>query len=411
MRDKLLTCFLFAAVFLALGSTALATTTWYVNGVSGSDSNSCLLTTTACKTIGHAISLAASGDTIKVAAATYSENLHIRFSLKLIGSGANTTIIDGEHFNRVVTISSKSAQVTLSRFTIRNGFAHYGGGVYNSGTLIIIASTFSGNLASKPCQGILCFVSYVQVRGGGLYNSGTVTIDSSTFSGNRAGDFGCESVCSARGGGIFSTGALTINNSTFGGNNATFGTQYICCVVASGGGIDSIGALTINNSTFSANDAAACIHQVCKGHGGGIASRTLTINNSTISGNSANRGGGIASGAATLQNSIVANNSSENCYGTMTSHGYNLSSDNTCNFDNAGDLNNTDPLLGPLQNNGGPTQTMALPSGSPAVDAGNPNGCTDSLGHLLKTDQRGKPRPDTEDTGGCDMGAYERQSD
>jgi hypothetical protein len=52
---------------------------------------------------------------------------------------------------------------------------------------------------------------------------------------------------------------------------------------------------------------------------------------------------------------------------------------------------------------------MALPSGSPAVDAGNPNGCTDGLGHLLKTDQRGMRRPDTEDTGGCDIGAYEHQ--
>jgi len=76
-----------------------------------------------------------------------------------------------------------------------------------------------------------------------------------------------------------------------------------------------------------------------------------------------------------------------------------------------GDLNNTDPLLGSLQNNGGPTQTMALLSGSPAIDAGNPAGCTDGLGHLLKTDQRGMPRPDPEDKGGCDMGAYESQSD
>jgi hypothetical protein len=88
-----------------------------------------------------------------------------------------------------------------------------------------------------------------------------------------------------------------------------------------------------------------------------------------------------------------------------------LSSDQTCNFKSSGDLNNTNPQLGSLQNNGGPTQTMALPSGSPAVDAGNPNGCTDQTGHLLKTDQRGKPRPDPEDTGGCDIGAYERQSD
>jgi hypothetical protein len=88
-----------------------------------------------------------------------------------------------------------------------------------------------------------------------------------------------------------------------------------------------------------------------------------------------------------------------------------MSSDGTCNFSNSGDRNNTDPMLGPLQNNGGPTQTMALPSGSPAIDAGNPSGCKDGSGHLLTTDQRGYPRHDPEDTAGCDMAAYERESD
>jgi hypothetical protein len=134
----------------------------------------------------------------------------------------------------------------------------------------------------------------------------------------------------------------------------------------------------------------------------------LAVNNSTVSGNSA--GGIFNSGTATLQNSIISN-SGPNCSGAITSHGYNLISDGSCAFSGPGDMNNTDPKLGPIQNNGGPTQTMALPSGSPAVDAGNPSGCTDGAGHLLRTDQRGKPRPDTEDTGGCDMGAYERQSD
>jgi hypothetical protein len=95
----------------------------------------------------------------------------------------------------------------------------------------------------------------------------------------------------------------------------------------------------------------------------------------------------------------------------MTSNGYNLSSDNTCNFNGPGDLNNTDPKLGQLGNYGGPTQTIPLLSGSPAIDAGNLNGCTDGHGRLLKTDQRGKPRPDKEDTAGCDMGACERQKD
>ena len=81
------------------------------------------------------------------------------------------------------------------------------------------------------------------------------------------------------------------------------------------------------------------------------------------------------------------------------------------NSSSPGDLNNHDPLLGPLQNNGVPTQTMALLHGSPAIDGGNPAACTDGLGNLLKTDQRGMPRPDQEDTDGCDMGAFENQSD
>jgi len=70
----------------------------------------------------------------------------------------------------------------------------------------------------------------------------------------------------------------------------------------------------------------------------------------------------------------------------VSSKGYNLSSDTACDFDATGDMNNIDPKLGPLQNNGGPTQTEALLAGSPAIDAGNPSGCTDGKGHLL--DQR-----------------------
>jgi hypothetical protein len=142
----------------------------------------------------------------------------------------------------------------------------------------------------------------------------------------------------------------------------------------------------------------------------------LTINNSTLSGNYARAclyfGGGGIDGNVTLQNSIVANSpSGGNCSGTMTSKGYNLSSDGTCNFNGTGDLNNTNPVLGTLGDYGGPTQTIPLLSGSPAIDAGNPKGCKDGNGHLLKIDQRGKPRPDREEKAGCDMGAFERQSD
>ena len=196
---------------------------------------------------------------------------------------------------------------------------------------------------------------------------------------------------------------MTINNSTVSGNSA------VVPPFGYGGGIFNGGTLTINNGTLTGNSATIS--------GGGIYNATyarlVTINNGTLSGNSAANGGGIYTAAtARLQNSIVANSlSGGNCSGTMTSNGYNLSSDSTCNFTGPGDMNNINPHLGTLQNNGGPTQTMALSSGSPAVDAGNPSGCTDSSGHLLKTDQRGMPRHDTEDSGGCDMGAYERQSD
>jgi hypothetical protein len=403
MRHNHARLLLMFSLFLALASSALASTTWYVNGVSGSDSNNCLSATAACKTIGHAISLAVSGDSVRVAAATYTENLSIGFSLNVIGSGASTTIIDGGGVHTVATISSGTAHVTLSKFTIRHGLAANGAGVDNAGTLIINNSVISGNVAQS---------STTFSRGGGVYNHGTLTVNNSTVRGNSA---------STDGGGIFNTGGMSINRSTI-TKNSTMG---------DGGAIWNLGMVKINASTISGNTGGAILFST----GGGIAnSSTMTIVNSTISGNSVVRHGigGIVNlqgtltisnstisenaggiyvnlGTATLQNSIVANSSGGNCEGTITSNGYNLSSDSTCNFTSTGDLNNTDPRLGPLQNNGGPTQTMALPLASPAVDAGNPTGCTDGLGHLLKTDQRGKPRPDAEDTAGCDIGAYEYQ--
>jgi hypothetical protein len=136
MKSRKQLCVAALTLFAAVPA-ALASTTWYVNGVSGSDSNNCMSALTACKTIGHAISLAASGDSIKVAAATYKENLGIGFNLNIVGSGAATTIIGGGGVATVVSISSASAHVTLSRLTIRNGLAGngVGGGIYNTGVL------------------------------------------------------------------------------------------------------------------------------------------------------------------------------------------------------------------------------------------------------------------------------------
>jgi hypothetical protein len=362
---------------LALCVPIASATTWYVNGISGSNTNTCLSPTTACKTIKHAISLAVSGDSIIVAAATYKERLTIGKNLKILGSGAPTTIIDGGGVNTVVTISNTSAHVTLSKLTVRNGHAgsgtaQRGGGISNVGTLSFSDGTVSGNFAGVP------FPMGGGGLGGGIYNTGALTMYRSTVNGNVAGGF-CPGGVVCSGGGIYNIGTLIINNSTLTGNVA----------VGEGGGISN------SQAGFSA------------GH--------VTISNSTLSGNTdtAGHGGGIFNGfgQATLQNSIVANNSGGNCSGTIFSHGYNLSSDSTCKFSDTGDLNNTNPLLGTLGYYGGPTRTIPLLSGSPAIDSGNPSGCTDGQGHLLKTDQRGKPRPDTEDTGGCDMGAYERQSD
>jgi len=349
-------------VFLAISSMALASTTWYVNGVYGNNNNNCMSPQSACKTIGHTISRASSGDSIVVAAATYKENLTIGFSLKITGSAASITIVDGGAVGTVVTISNTRAHVTLSNVTIRNGHAQFGAGVFNSGALTIDNSTVTNNHGTSDRFS----------TGGGISNGGSLTITNSTVSGNNVG-----AGLDAGGGGIANSGTTTITNSTVSGNGAS------SLGGASGGGIYNHGKLAINNST--------------------------------ISGNAAKSGGGIYNYPGydvTLQNSTVANSSTGgNCEGTMTSNGYNVSSDGSCNFNGADDLNNTDPMLGPLRNNGGPTQTQALLSGSPAIDAGNPSGCRDGNGNLLKTDQRGQPRPDKEDTGGCDIGAYERQSD
>jgi hypothetical protein len=339
---------LFLAALLALVPAALARNTWHVNGKHGSDNNDCKSRQHACKTIGHAISLASWGDTIMVAPATYKENPIITISLKIIGSGAKTTIVENVVKGRVFTILS-TTHVRLSKLTIRNGYTYYsGGGIGNRGTLTIDNCTITRNRSAY--------------QAGGIANWATLTINNSTISGNDVEDPGGP-------GGIYNGGTLTINNSTIIGNG-----DPDC-----GDGIDSNGTLTISNSTISENRAS--------GSGGGI------------------------NGNATLQNTILANNSGGNCNGTMTSEGYNLSDDGTCSFNGPGDFNNTDPKLGKLGYHGGSTQTIPLLEGSPAIDAGNPNGCTDGKGHLLKTDQRGKPRPDREDKTGCDMGAFERQSD
>jgi hypothetical protein len=389
-------------LFLVSVPMACASNTWYVNGVHGNDNNSCKSPQLPCKTIGHAISLAFSGDSILIAAATYPENLIIDVSLSIVGSGPHITTIDGGGANTVLTIPNSGTTVTLSNVAVINGHSVDGGGIYNSGTLTVWNSIISGNSLGS------CILTYC--HGAGIYNSGTLRINDSTVSGNV---IAIQGTGAALGAGVYSKGDLTIQKSTFSGNRASVVGES---ARAEGGALSNEGGtLTINNSTFSGNVASGTLPLGWSG-GGAIynSDGRLTISSSTLSGNSAYYGGGIyINGVTTLQNTIVTSSpAGGNCSGTVFSNGYNLSSDDTCDFKSTGDLNDTHPKLGPLKNNGGPSKTRAELLGSPTIDAGNPSGCTDSQGHLLKTDQRGDPRPGKyKHDKRCDMGAFERQSD
>jgi hypothetical protein len=197
--------------------------------------------------------------------------------------------------------------------------------------------------------------------GPGVNNvSAMVTILNSTISGNSTGqDWGY-------GGGIYSSGTkfpgnLIVNSSTISGNSALY----------SGGGIAcGISFLTITNSTISGNSTGDPDY----GDGGGISASSMTIANSTVTGNSAAVCGGVCGGTVDIGNTILSANASGNIDGTVTSHGYNISSDDGGGHLNGpGDQINTDPLLGPLHDNGGPTLTHLPSAGSPAIEAGDPN--------------------------------------
>jgi hypothetical protein len=259
-----------------------------------------------------------------------------------------------------------------------------GGGICNSGgnaILTVLNSTVAGNLNSGIAFGN-------GGEGGGISNDGMLTLTDSTVSGNSVT---AEPPHLGRAGGIFSLGTLEITNSTISNNNGGLSgggiygrTMAISNSTVSynrvrgyGGGIQCDGVLTttISNSTISGNMA---VHK-SGGFGGGIYNGgPLTVTNSTLSGNLADGGGGgiYNLGTVEIENTILKAGSPGanilNSSGTVVSQGYNLSSDNGGGFLTAiGDQINTDPLLGPLENNSGPTFTHELLIGSPAIDAGD----------------------------------------
>lgn len=287
---------------------------------------------------------------------------------------------------------SNGGTLTINNSSITGNVLEYqgtGAGISSSGTLIINNSIISGNRSAKG-----------QTDGGGIDSSGMLEITNSTIDGNSVGGFG---------GGVYNVGVAIISGSTISGNFSGGGYPGPQTGPGFGGGILNGGTLTISNSTISGNSALT-IDQV-PGCGGGIGnSGSLQIANSTISGNSAANGGAICNHAVPLQiaNSILnAGDLGENIFndgGTITSLGYNLSSDNGGGYLNGpGDQTNTDPILGPLQDNGGPTQTHRPYPQSPAIDAGDP-----SFTPPPSYDQRG-PGFDRVVNGRIDIGSFEVQ--
>src|SRR6266576_320499 len=195
-----------------------------------------------------------------------------------------------------------------------------------------------------------------------------------------------------RGGGIFNVGILTLTNSTVSGNNAG----------QNGGGIYMFGGTANSfNSTITDNRSDTDLNGT--GVGGGVhnaAEATFTFQNTILAGNFETQRVG---------NFFVA--TTGECDGTIISSGNNLMEHyDTSHCTVIGNPLLADPKLSPLQNNGGPTKTHALLTGSPAIDGGNSTGCHDQLGALLLTDQRGAERHFDGDGNGsarCDIGAVE----
>jgi cell division septation protein DedD len=409
---------LFAACLSALCLIALSTHAATITVTNTNDSGpGSLRQTLAAANDGDTINFGVTGTITLV-----TGHLLVNKSVIISGPGANYLAVDANHASRVFYIAPGKA-VIISRLTIANGsapFAANGGGINNDHAILTLSEcALSSNSA---------------LNGAGIFNDGsagnaTLTVLNSTFSGNSAG---------GSGGGIFNNGersgsaSLSVNNSTLSGNSTP----------GDGAGILNDGSggsatLTITNSTLSGNLAT--------GYGGGICSyghfgsATSTITDSTVSGNSAgHNGGGIfndgfgGNAALTVTSSTFSGNdywgisieavqccatltisntvlnaaagraNIYNAYGTVTSLGYNLSSDNGGGFLIAtGDRINTDPMLGPLQDNGGLTFTHELLFGSPAFDAGDPN-----LTPLPQYDQRGLGFPRVVN-GRIDIGSFE----
>ena len=363
-----------------------------------------------------AVANAASGDTITFFVSCppaspiilTSGVIDITTNLTISGPGQNELAVSGNDASEVFAVAP-GVTATISGLTIEDGSAANGGGIENDGTLTVTNSTISGNTAT-------CSTSACETTGGGILNNGVLTVTNSTVSDNKANTgSGCTTKCFAFSGGIQNNGTLTVTASTLSDNSTNSSGCTVVCGT-DGGAILSFGPLIVTNSTISGNSTnpSNCV-VVCISAGGGLESdHTLTLTNSTLSGNSANNsgtctidcvtfgvGGGIyQGGTASVGATIVANSATTggDCAGNpFTDLGNNLDDDGTCGFTATSDYS-AQPSgldLAGLQNNGGPTETIALEPGSVAIDHVTAALCP-------PTDQRGFPRQAP-----CDIGAYD----
>jgi predicted outer membrane repeat protein len=288
-----------------------------------------------------------------------------------------------------VFFGSRAAPVTMTDCTFVDNSAHDGGAIFAADQLTLVRCKFIGNRIST--DGIA----------GAVFNDYPTFISECVFTSNSGGDGG-------EGGALF-LGDGTIRDSLIAGNTIGSVGQYD----PQGAGIWNFGTLRIVNSTIANNSSGA------QSQGAGIYNDgVLILDNSTVSGNSAgasSTGGGIfnedGDGASvSAANTIIARNSAEggpDIFGPFVSRGYNVIGNTTGNTGATGtDFINVDPLLGPLQDNGGSTATMALLPGSLAIDHGDPAFDPNAFAPPLITDQRGAPRLIA---GRLDIGSYESE--
>ncbi|MBI4671362.1 MAG: CSLREA domain-containing protein [Chloroflexi bacterium] len=344
-----------------------------------------------------------------------SGDLDITANLVLKGAGAAKTTIDANSLDRVLHLVS--GKTKISGITITNGVAPTSGGgvlVASGAKLTLNNGVVTGNVATFTGGGILNAGTltlkrttvgtgnYSGLAGGGIGNQGTLKLIKSFVTSNSA------NFNAGYGGGLYNEGPVFINASTFFHDESN-----------EGGAIrNSGGTITLLNSTLAANTAYV--------EGGAIynAGGTLNLFNVTIAENGAPSGasaGGILNtggGMVHLKNSLLDLNRvgvvSDDCEGVLNSQGYNLifgASGCTLNAD-ATTILGISSGIGGIANNGGPTPTEALQSGSVAIDYIPVAKCTENQNKSLRQDQRGKPRPADGDGNGkpkCDIGAYEVQ--